>query len=247
MTNTPALTEAGRAEQAGFDRVMQASFLPAMEAQDNRRPVDFPALRKAMELYWSEFPNARRTVLTYYMDMFAKAHPERVQAEWASFTNCISPPCAELARGKVRFAELSRQPFEFEFTALDGRAVDLRKLRGRVVLIDFWATWCTPCLQQLPKLKRLYAAYHEKGFEIIGISLDRPEDKHKLTHLIAKEGLPWPQHFDGKVWQNEFAARYAVHSAPTTFLLDKEGRLAGINIEERSLEAEVNRLLGAGN
>jgi thiol-disulfide isomerase/thioredoxin len=237
-----APTQADRAEKAAYDRAME-TLVPASDALDNHQPVDFPMLRTAMEKYWAEYPNGWRSPLNFYMDMFARVHPERVEAEWASFTNCASPVAARLAQAKVRFVELSHQPFDFAVVALDGRAVDLRKLRGKVVLIDFWATWCVPCVQQIPELKRLYAQYHQQGLEIIGVSLDRPEDKQKLVDFVSQKGLAWPQYFDGKVWQNEIAARYAISSAPTTFLLDQEGRLVGIDLKG-NLENEVKQLLG---
>jgi thiol-disulfide isomerase/thioredoxin len=240
-----ASTQTDRAEKAAFERAME-TFMPAMDASDAGKAVDFSVLRKSMGEFWKDFPDVRRsvTLLTWYMAMYARAHPEGVQAEWASFTNSSSPLAADLARGKVRFDELSRQPFDLAFVALDGRAVDLDKLRGKVVLIDFWATWCMPCLGQMPTLKRFYAAYHEQGLEIIGVSLDRAEDKRKLADFVSREGLAWPQHFDGKGWQNEIAMRYAINSAPTTFLLDTEGRLVGINLEADKLESEITRLLG---
>src|SRR5205085_2372918 len=106
-------------------------------------------------------------------------------------------------------------PFTLKFTALDGRAIELMALRGKVVLLDFWATWCTPCIAELPKLKEVYARYHDRGFELIGISLDRAEDRQKLVDFIARENLSWPQHFDGKLWQNEVARQYAINAAPT--------------------------------
>jgi thiol-disulfide isomerase/thioredoxin len=227
-TTTTAPSDADLAEHAAFQRAMQ-TFEPAMDASDNGHAVDFVALREAMGRFWAEFPNVHKsaTLLTFYMDMFAKAHPERVGTEWASFVECSSPVAAEVARGKVRFAEVSRHPFEFSFVAMDGRVIDLGKLRGKVVLIDFWATWCTPCIKQIPAMKRLYSALHEQGFEIIGISLDRPEDKQKLIDFLSNEKLAWPQLYDGRAWQNELVVRYGVNSAPTTFLLDKEGNLGG--------------------
>jgi thiol-disulfide isomerase/thioredoxin len=238
-----AQTDSDTAEKAAFQQAMD-TFLPAMDAQDAGQAVDFSALREAMSKFWEKFPNVHKsvTLLTFYMEMFAKANPERVQDEWALFSECHSPVAAALARGKVRFAELTRQPFELAFTALDGRTVDLGNLRGNVILIDFWATWCLPCIKQITALQRLYAEYHGQGFEIIGVSMDREEDKNKVIDFLSREGLPWPQYYDGKGWQSEIAVRFAINSLPTTFLLDKEGRLVSINPEEHDLESEVKQL-----
>jgi len=244
-TNSTASIEGGPAEKNAFQEAMK-TFLPAMDAQDSGKAVDFVSLREAMAKYWIQFPTAHHsvTLLTFYMNMFTKAHPDRVQAEWGSFTQSNSPMAADLARGKVRFFELSEKPFRLTFVALDGRLVDLDQLRGKPVLIDFWATWCVPCVKEMPLLKHLYGEYHKKGFEIVGVSLDRQEDKSKLIDFISENGLIWPQCFDGKVWQNEFAVRYAVNSAPTTFLLDEEGKLVGIDLERDKLESEIKWLLG---
>jgi thiol-disulfide isomerase/thioredoxin len=115
-------------------------------------------------------------------------------------------------------------------------------LLGKVVLIDFWATWCAPCMKQVPALKRLFAEYHKHGFEIIGVSLDRDGDKQKLVEFVSREGMTWPQHFGGG-WQNEFVVRYAVNVVLITFLLDTMGRLVGISLPEDDLENKVKRLL----
>jgi thiol-disulfide isomerase/thioredoxin len=151
------------------------------------------------------------------------------------------------------------KPLELAFTAVDGRPVDLKNLRGKVVLIDFWATWCGPCIAELPNVKRVYADHHDKGFEVIGISLengrllpgDTPEQsaaklaaaKKVLTDFTAKEMMPWPQHFDGKYWKNEFAVQFSIASIPAMFLLDQEGRVVSTNARGPLLEQEVKRML----
>lgn len=130
---------------------------------------------------------------------------------------------------------------EVAFTAVDGREVNLADMKGKVVLVDFWATWCVPCLKTMPGLKALYADYHDKGFEVIGISLD--SDKDKLEGFLEREGIAWPQYFDGKGWDNELAARYGIESIPATFLIGPDGQIEGSNLSEGGLRERIAALL----
>jgi thiol-disulfide isomerase/thioredoxin len=179
--------------------------------------------------------------------------------ELRSLAESRNPHVADAARSQLQFLDLARAPIEIAFTAADGREVDLRQLRGKVVLVDFWATWCAPCIAELPTVKKVYSAYRDKGFEIVGISLEnpgiRPNDSAEqrkaklekarmaLLEFAQRENLPWPQYFDGKWWKNEIAQRYAVQSIPAMFLLDKNGMLVTTDARGPRLEAEVKRLL----
>jgi thiol-disulfide isomerase/thioredoxin len=116
---------------------------------------------------------------------------------------------------------------DISFTAVDGTKVDLKQMKGKVVLVDFWATWCGPCVGEVPTLKRVYDAYHDKGFEIIGISLD--EKKADLLEFTKSKGMTWPQFFDGKHWNNEISFRFGINSVPTEWLVDKKGVLRQTN------------------
>lgn len=169
------------------------------------------------------------------------------------------PDAALRARAAERLAEIEalRRPQEMAFTALDGRAVDLAKLRGKVVLLDFWATWCGPCVAELPEVKKVYAAYRDRGFEVIGITLENarlaPGDtpaqasakldrcRQKLVDFVAKNDLPWPQYFDGRYVKGEFVERYGVYGIPATFLLDREGRVVAVDLRGPALEQAVAR------
>jgi thiol-disulfide isomerase/thioredoxin len=132
------------------------------------------------------------------------------------------------------------QPLDLQFTALDGREVDLAKLTGKVVLVEFWSTTCGPCLAEMPAVKAAYEKLHARGFEVVAISLDDKEGA--LRRFLKEKELPWPQHFDGKGWENQFAVRYGVFSIPTTWLVDKRGNLRDINARG-DLERRVSSLL----
>lgn len=130
-----------------------------------------------------------------------------------------------------------------EFTAEDllGNKISLSDYRGKVVLLDFWATWCGPCLAELPNVKQVYHKYRDEGFIVIGISLD--SDRQALETFLMEQGIEWPQIFDGKGWDNEISDLYRVYSIPSTFLVDRDGIIRYTDLRGRSLERSVKELL----
>lgn len=129
----------------------------------------------------------------------------------------------------------------------DGKKHSLSALKGKVVLLDFWASWCGPCRRENPHVVSVYNQYKDKGFTVFSVSLDGGTDINKAksdwTNAIAQDKLSWENHVsDLKKWQSEPAALYGVQSIPQTFLLDKDGKIAAINPRE-NLEAEVAKLL----
>ena len=107
-----------------------------------------------------------------------------------------------------------------KFTALDGRKVDLDQLRGKVVLLDFWATWCGPCMRELPHVKEVYRELHPRGFEVLGFSFDR--DRAALKTVVAQSGIPWPQSFE-EGGSNHFGKQYGIAYFPSMWLVDQKG------------------------
>jgi thiol-disulfide isomerase/thioredoxin len=126
---------------------------------------------------------------------------------------------------------------DFSQPTPEGKPLSLSSLRGKVVLIDFWASWCKPCRMEMPNVKRVYDQYRSKGFEIIGVSLDR--DKGAWTGAIAQDGLPWKHVSDLGFWNNAAAQQYGVSSIPYTVLVDKEGKVLGKNLRGPALEEKL--------
>lgn len=131
---------------------------------------------------------------------------------------------------------------EIAFTGMKGEKIDVAAMKGKVVLVDFWATWCGPCVAELPNVLKAYDQYHSKGFEIIGISLD--SDKAKLEKFIADKKMPWPQDFTGDGWKTSLAQKFGINSIPATFLIGKDGKVAATNLRGSALEAAVKKELG---
>ena len=122
----------------------------------------------------------------------------------------------------------------------DGKTQTLSSLRGKIVLLDFWAGWCGPCRRENPNLVAAYAKYHDKGFEIFQVSLDKT--KPEWLAAIKQDGLNWIHVSDLKFWSSPVARQYGVQSIPANFLLDKEGKIIGSNLRGAALGEALAKL-----
>ncbi|MBN1181469.1 MAG: TlpA family protein disulfide reductase [Bacteroidales bacterium] len=123
----------------------------------------------------------------------------------------------------------------------EGEMISLSAFRGKVVLIDFWASWCGPCRRENPNMVRIYKDYKEKGFEIYGVSLDNSKDKWVAT--IASDRMSWVHVSDLKYWNSEAAKAYKVSSIPYTVLLDTEGKIIAKGLRGEALEKKLDEML----
>lgn len=192
-------------------------------------------------------------------DIYMRKSQEEKALEWLekavergfSGLSMFRDPSFASLRDKPRFKTLiqrirdhigiDKNAKDFAVTSLQGGSVKLSDHKGKVVLIDFWATWCAPCRAEVPHLKKLYADFKAKGFEIIGISLDREEDD--LTQYIRENGMDWPIAFSGKAWGDETAALYGVQSIPSMWLIDRAGILRHFDLRGEDLRAAVKDLI----
>jgi peroxiredoxin len=142
----------------------------------------------------------------------------------------------------LRKLKIGAPAVDISGTTSQGKKIRLSKdYKGKVVLLDFWAAWCSPCRGEMPNVMRVYDELHRKGFEIIGISLDK--DKATFQDFVKDNKIKWPQLFDGKYWMSDYAKLYAVDSIPATFLIDKKGFIRFKNVRGERLRDAVLQLL----
>ena len=132
---------------------------------------------------------------------------------------------------------------DFRQNTPDGKTLALSDLRGKVVLVDFWASWCRPCRMENPNLVAAYKKYKDKGFDILGVSLDR--EKGAWTNAIQQDGLVWNHVSDLQWWNNAAAQQYGISSIPFSVLVDRDGNVIDKNLRGPALEAKLAEVLGS--
>jgi len=179
-------------------------------------------------------PKDRRApALLYNATMVTKDDKVKAGLEERLLKEFPGSQYGDMVKSARRQLESVGKPFELEFTdAIKGSTVSIKNLKGKVVVVDFWATWCGPCVAEMPHMKELYAKYRDQGVEFIGVSLDQPKDKGGLDSLkkyVKDNAIEWPQYYQGNYWQSEFSKNWGINSIPTMFVVDTEGKLFSVD------------------
>ena len=153
-------------------------------------------------------------------------------------------PASPSYRGRPD-ALVGKKAIDFKVKDLDGNDLSLEQYRGKVILLDFWAVWCKPCIAEMPNVKGVYEKYKDQNFQIIGISLD--ESRDTLVGYLEKEEITWPQVFDGNGWKNQVATMYGIRAIPHMYLIDGEGVVRKSGVRGHALEPAVAELVRENN
>lgn len=168
-----------------------------------------------------------------------------IAALWLSSTFVIPGPNPAAAANPAK-TESGGSVVAFSGETTDGRVFDISEMRGKVVLVDFWATWCGPCVASLPEVLAIHDAYHDAGFEIIGVSLDLSETE--LQDFVAAKGIPWLQLLPSKKkergWSHPLVGQFNVDGIPRMMLIGKDGKMISDEIYPDELDAAVSQALG---
>lgn len=240
-----ALAEVTAAEDAPAEVREKAATMTLQLDIFNRVPVD--DLAKSYAEFVKAFPNSKaRGVLAQSILELAGGNEisEDAVARLQALQSKSEGLLAAIAGVKIKELEtllaLKKTPMELKFTDVEGHEFDLESYRGKVVLVDFWATWCGPCVAGLPEVIELYKKYHDQGLEIVGISFD--EDKSALQQFLKDKDMSWVQFFDGKGWENEYGQKYGIHAIPQMWLIGKDGKVVDFNARA-GLPQKISKLL----
>lgn len=233
--------QAARGDAEFFILMLQAQSL------DINSPHTLPPFQQALTAYMDRYPSHARVnyVASLLFQLLNARETPSTEALLKKLSTSGNANVAAQAKGmlqlRAQMADLKKKPIELQFKASDGRDVDLARLRGKVVLIDFWASWCGPCMSEAPAVVSLYKKLRDEGFEIVGVSLD--ENREAMDAAMKQLGMTWPQAFDGKGFDGDICHRFGIRAIPSTWIFDRKGLLRETGLRGDDLETRVRNLL----
>lgn len=174
-------------------------------------------------------------------DKFAPAYKALSEGLKKKFPNDQTVAMFHDYVNRVLRTSVGQEAPDIRLPSADGGELALSDLRGKIVLVDFWASWCGPCRREMPNVVKAYNTHKSKGFEIFGVSLDKEKDR--WLEAIRSDGMTWPQVSDLQHWQSAAAQLYNVQSIPYTVLVDREGRIIAKNLRGDELDRKLNEVL----
>jgi len=199
------------------------------------------ALQKAIEL------SKGKVVKAYYNLGFALIKSGKEQEGVAVLKKFLElePNATEAGQARAVVANLKMVDAKiapaFVVKSSTGDELSLEKLRGRIVLLDFWASWCVPCRIDMPEVRKIWKKYSSDRFTLVGINLD--SNRPAFDEYVKSEAVTWPQYYDGQGWGNVVARQYGVYAIPQTVLIDHEGAIRAIGLRGEELDAKIGELL----
>lgn len=211
------------------------------KAVDDRYRLNIKNRNEKMILFAEQHPNSFFGLVALSEAQSKKEDEARIASIYnklnpALLTSDMGKELAQRIRSKSITAIGAEAP-AFTLNDVNGKAVSLSDLKGKLVLVEFWASWCSPCRAENPNLVKQYKLYKEKGFEVIAVSLD--SDKAKWADAIAKDGLPWIHVSDLKGWNNAVGRLYGVRGVPASFLVSTEGKILATDLRGESLNTKL--------
>jgi peroxiredoxin len=235
-------------QTAALQQRYQEAMVNKNEEEVKKVQIDYQALMDTMKVYTKNFVKEHKTsVVAAYITLVQLSNQiesTELDSIVAGFPQEIGQSeyvvqLKEIADGMRKTAIGATAP-DFTMNDPQGKPIQLSSLRGKIVMIDFWASWCGPCRQENPNVVKVYQQYHDKGFEILGVSLDRT--KEDWEKAIKDDQLNWLHVSDLQYWQNNAARLYAVNAIPQTYLLDKDGKIIAKGLRSQELAAKLAEL-----
>lgn len=228
-----------------YRRLLAEYSVEMQSASQEKRTEIQKAWLKNLEEFIGNYPNTEDTADAMLQLAIAEEFNNKAKEAMVWYQRLAKEKSRSIAgaraAGAIRRIELKGKPLKLAGPSLTGGNIDIAQLRGKVTVVLFWATWCQPCLEDLPQMRALYQQYKAKGLEVVGVCLD--VDKQGVDEFIAQHKIPWPHIFQPGGFESPVASDYGIITLPTVFVVDREGRVASRGASLQDLKAMLPEML----